>query len=512
MSIVDKTLQRLGKPEGVAAEMPSAAPTSLPHDLLYVTGAHRKRQRPVALWLGGVFLAGGVAAWFLIPDLVAVPPAPTSAPIIAQPAPVAPPVVAEPATVLAAAPEAKPAPADEAQPAPLAEAKPAPLAESRPASVPEPKPVPIQEAKPAPEAKPVPAVAVKPAAIPEAKPAPVAKPAPLVSPDWLREGWVAMSAAKAEQALSIWEAGLRSLPDQQPLIVGFAFLDRHGMNTALARRDPDWAAFAIREGHFRRGGEPHYRLVVLTPSPAPTGFNADVSALFGRADKVSAGYMKRRLLAENAAAAVVPAPTAGPTKSPEPPKKEVPQLVQKAAQKESPKAAAMTSEAVAPPPPIPPREDRRDWDGRADTIRDQLRQGAFGPAAEGAEKLSRDFPGRWEPLHWLGTAQLGLGRLGEAENALERATALNPNAPHVWIQRAVAAQERQNHAAAISHLLEAEKLAPRMPEIFLNKGFSHDALGQTNDANKSFSRFLTLTEGNPVYAIQRKHIENRLNR
>lgn len=512
MSIVDKTLQRLGSPEGTPASMPLGTRPALPDDLLYVAGA-RKPKAPVSLWLGGIFLAGGAAAYFLLPDHAAVPPAPTSSPVVAQPAPVVPVAVAEPAPVLVAAPahEANPTlvvPPAVAEPVMVLAAAPTP--EAKPAVV-----VPVPEAKPA---------VIAPLA--EAKPAPVAlapeaKPAPAASPDWLSEGWVRMSAANAEQALSVWEEGLRALPDHQPLIVGYAYLDRHGMNTALSRRDPDWAAFAIREGRFPRGGEPRYRLIVLAPSDDPAGLNSDVSAQFGRADRISAGYMKRRLLA--ASAAVAPEPSAKPKIAPaapptvKDPPKEAPKVVQKEAPKlEAPKAAPVVASpkpmAVSPTPPQPLSEDRRDWSGRSDAIREQLRQGAYGPAEDGAEKLSRDFPDRWEPLHWLGTAQLARGRLDEAENALERATALNPNTPHVWIQRAVAAQERQDHAAAVNYLREAEKLAPRMPEIFLNKGFSHDALGQSNDAEKSFSRFLTLTDGVAAYATQRKHIQNRLQR
>lgn len=501
MSIVDKTLQRLGTPESVPEGRPPGAPTSLPHDLLYVAGA-RKPRRPVALWLGGVFLAGGAAAYFLIPDPAAVPPAPTFAPVVAQPAPVA------------AVPEAQPAPPPETKPVP--EAKPLLVVEVKPVAAPEVKPVPATEAKLASEAQTVPDPVVKPAPVARAT---VTNPDPVVSPDWLREGWAAMSATKGEQALALWEAGLRSLPDTQPLIVGYAYLDRHGMNTALSRRDPNWAAFAIREGRFPRGGEPRYRLIVLPPSSASTGLNADVSALFGRADRVSAGYMKRRLLVANGAsvpefparAEITPEVTSQPVAAASlaPPVKAPPKKVPQAAPNDSPQVTPKAATVAQSGSSI---EDGRDWGGRSEAIREQLRQGAYGPAAEGAEKLSRDFPDRWEPLHWLGTAQLARGRLGEAENALERATALNPHTPHVWIQRAVAAQERQDHTAAVNYLREAEKLAPRMPEIFLNKGLSHDAQGQTNDAEKSFSRFLTLTDGVAAYAIQRKHIQNRLQR
>jgi len=132
--------------------------------------------------------------------------------------------------------------------------------------------------------------------------------------------------------------------------------------------------------------------------------------------------------------------------------------------------------------------------------------------AEQAEGLARDFPDRWEPWFWLGTAALARGQLAPAEQALERSLALNAGAAQVWVQRGIVAQERGDHAAAVRFLSQAVAQAPRMPEAHLNLGFSFDALGRSSEAERSFRAFLHLTEGNAVYALQRLHIQDWLAR
>jgi Flp pilus assembly protein TadD len=72
------------------------------------------------------------------------------------------------------------------------------------------------------------------------------------------------------------------------------------------------------------------------------------------------------------------------------------------------------------------------------------------------------------------------------------------------------AQERGDHAAAVRLLGEARELAPKSPQIYLNLGYSNDALNLTAEAERNYRHFLSMTEGDNSYAEQRKHVIKRL--
>lgn len=150
------------------------------------------------------------------------------------------------------------------------------------------------------------------------------------------------------------------------------------------------------------------------------------------------------------------------------------------------------------------------WESRSREIRDRVKAGAYAGIGWSAKALARDFPGRWEAWFWLGTAELAQGHTAEAETALENAGAINPGAADIWVQRAVVAQERGNHAEAIRLLSKARELSPNSPQIYLNLGYSSDALGQADKAAESYRRFLALTAGNSTYLAQRKPVIQRL--
>lgn len=485
MSIIDSTLHRLGGAEAAAsASRPgaqSAPEYTLGNDLLFVAGP-RSPRRPLALWLGLAFLAVGGAAYFL-------PPHGGDTPEEAGVVSVTPP----PPVIVAATGTPKP-----------------PVTVEAASRVPAPPPD---------ETSPV--VAKVPAEPVVTLPPPLAPPlpAPEPSPPWLTAGWAAIDDGNPNQAYALWEAGLNALPDDRPLIVAHAYRERLVLDAAFQRRTPEWAAFGFREAG---GGQPLYRFAILAPQAGRQEVLAAVGERYGRADLVSAAYLKGRIATFRATTTVLPAASmlpaappaaasgkvgAGGTAAREKPAMNVAVAAPEA--KKSPDAADITAPA---PAQEAGHEAARRWEGRAEAIREQLRLGAFGSAAEGAESLSRDFPERWEPWYWLGTAALARGHLTAAEQALDQALSRNDKVAQIWIQRGVAAQERADHAAAIRFFSNAVTLAPRVPEAHLNLGFSHDAMGRSAEAEKSFYSFLATTEGNAAYVVQRKHIQDRLSR
>ena len=70
------------------------------------------------------------------------------------------------------------------------------------------------------------------------------------------------------------------------------------------------------------------------------------------------------------------------------------------------------------------------------------------------------------------------------------------NAPQIWVQLAIVAQQRGNHTQALQLLGEAKRLNAQMPEVHLNIAFSQDSLGEHQHAAVyAYRMFLKLTEG-----------------
>ncbi len=116
----------------------------------------------------------------------------------------------------------------------------------------------------------------------------------------------------------------------------------------------------------------------------------------------------------------------------------------------------------------------------------------------------------WDTYLLMGAAYLGLGELGYAETYSEMGLAINGKVPQLWLQCAIVEQQRGKHEAALRILNEAEKLAPDIPEVQLNIGYSYDAIGNQKLSAKAYNSFLKLTEGNPAYMMVRYKVLERL--
>lgn len=486
MSIIDKTLQRLDASSDAGHAMAAAevaAAAYLRHDLGYLVAA-RRRRLPMTLWLALGFLAIGVLAYVGLPTQLSAPSVPAPA---------------EPLAAGAAA--ATPTPAPMVAPTPAPDQKPVPA---------------LAAVTPLPAAP----LAAQPVAAAQASPpmaAPQDQPAASALPGWIVAGRRAWLAGEYRMALQTWEAGLHGLPDGAQVWVGNAYTDYRGLHGAYALGDPGWPLFGFRETNVPPDPQRHfYRIAMMVPKEADDSLRQLMAQRYGRAEQVGAAYLRWRRF-EGAAA---PAPTSDAAARVDRTTTTPVVIPKRAVAPAVPAVAVVAPRRVEPEPPARASESvtvaasglAAAWDGRAATIREQLQARDFTAAARAAEVLARDFPERWEPWYWLGTALLASGRLGEAEAALDRGIATNGQSPQVWIQRAVAAQERRDHGAAISYLQEAEKLSSRLPEIHLNLGYSHDALGQTSEADRRFARFLSLTDGVVAYAVQRKHVQLRLSR
>jgi Flp pilus assembly protein TadD len=135
-----------------------------------------------------------------------------------------------------------------------------------------------------------------------------------------------------------------------------------------------------------------------------------------------------------------------------------------------------------------------------------LSRGQYFQALADMESLSPVPENRADFWFIKGSVHLGLGQLDLAEDSFESAQALVPGHAQTLVQLAVLKQEKGDHAGAITLLKDAALRHRDVPEIYLNLGYSQQALGVFDEAGRSFRIFLELTEGRSVYSEQRKMV------
>lgn len=180
----------------------------------------------------------------------------------------------------------------------------------------------------------------------------------------------------------------------------------------------------------------------------------------------------------------------------------------------SPPVAKVVKPATASPaadePQQPGAGDTAARDGIEAAIeqaRLALSRGRYQQALSALEPLEPVPENRVDFWFIKGSAHLGLGQLDLAETAFASAQALAPNNAQLAVQQAILKQEQGDHASALQILEDAAIRHPNMPEIFLNRGYSQQALGAVRDARRSFRIFLNLTEGRSLYSQQRAVVE-----
>ncbi|GMT41865.1 MAG: hypothetical protein IEMM0002_0276 [bacterium] len=147
---------------------------------------------------------------------------------------------------------------------------------------------------------------------------------------------------------------------------------------------------------------------------------------------------------------------------------------------------------------------------RLDFARELINDSLYSDALDNLKPIFDAPPGNWEPYLLMGTAYLGLGRLDKADDFFRQGIKIDDARPRLWLQRAIVAQQKDDHQSALKILREVEKIAPSMPEIKLNIGYSNDVLGNKAEAAKSYQIFLAYTEGREDYFLMRRQVFQRL--
>jgi tetratricopeptide (TPR) repeat protein len=158
--------------------------------------------------------------------------------------------------------------------------------------------------------------------------------------------------------------------------------------------------------------------------------------------------------------------------------------------------------------PVPPAAKAIDVDYQL--IEKNLARSDHQTALDAAIKLEKYIGENWRTQYLAGVALMGLSRWEPAIAALSKALELNPQHATAALYLSVALQERGEHARAIQVLGKALQLQPLSPELWLNQGHSHQALGQKVEAHKAYNRFLELSLNRQDLAVQRVWVQNRL--
>lgn len=160
--------------------------------------------------------------------------------------------------------------------------------------------------------------------------------------------------------------------------------------------------------------------------------------------------------------------------------------------------------------PIVPKKAALSFDERLARAQQLIKKRRYSQALTVLQPAFKKPPERWEAWFWMGTAQLGLGHLDEAERSFMEGLARDATIPHLWVQRALVGQQRGQFGEAIEALRQAELLAPELPAVQLNLAFTLETRGNKKSAIEHYHTFLALTEGRPGYRTARKKVLDRV--
>jgi Flp pilus assembly protein TadD len=138
-----------------------------------------------------------------------------------------------------------------------------------------------------------------------------------------------------------------------------------------------------------------------------------------------------------------------------------------------------------------------------------IRHGQYGDAITRLLPLFHKPPVDWEPWFWLGTAYLGNGELEQADRHFLEGLARNTKIPHLWMQRALVAQQSGDYPLAVYLLLQADSLQHDLPQIHLNLGYSFEQLGNRRLADLHYGKFLRLSDEHPDFFSVRTKLLSR---
>ena len=152
------------------------------------------------------------------------------------------------------------------------------------------------------------------------------------------------------------------------------------------------------------------------------------------------------------------------------------------------------------------------YEQRLTTAQSFIHKQSYEQAIKVLEPIFKSPPKGWKPWFLMGTAELGLEHLDRAEAFIMEGLVRDEAVPYLWIQRALVNQQRGQYGKATDALSQAAFLAPDLPEVQLNLGYTLEIQGSARSAIEHYRRYLLLTDGETEYFATRKKVLERVAR
>jgi arylsulfatase A-like enzyme/Tfp pilus assembly protein PilF len=121
-----------------------------------------------------------------------------------------------------------------------------------------------------------------------------------------------------------------------------------------------------------------------------------------------------------------------------------------------------------------------------------LRQGRYGESASRLVRLKQAGSDSFQVHFYLGRAELGLGRVRDAERSFERAIEAMPSFTQAHVSLAEARLARKDPRGAIEALVRGQRDAPNEPELFDREGQIWQQLGDMPRAMAAYEKVAAL--------------------
>ncbi len=292
---------------------------------------------------------------------------------------------------------------------------------------------------------------------------------------WMTNGWSELNDNGIKSALAVWETGFKTLPDNRVALVIAISDSLSKVTKTIFNIGGGHAAFIVEGKH---NGEDSYYLLSAPPPDLLRDEKNVIGNILGRNSIL--GNSKRKLLARMNPVAKTMATAKGEVRA---------------------KGVTLAEQSGGMP------EDPAVLINRG---RHQVRVGSYKEAVNTLMPVFDSDNVGWEAYFLIGTAYLGSGNLELSEKYLELGLAIDGRRSGLWLQRAIVAQQKNDHDKALETLYYLKTISPKMPEVYLNIGYSSDVLGKRKKAKEAYQSFLDLTENNHAYLDIRKQVLKRI--
>jgi len=303
---------------------------------------------------------------------------------------------------------------------------------------------------------------------------------------WIQEGWDAFKKNEINDALDIWTDGFDGLDDERIVLLIRTQRNFSSLDKMLKSLGEGHAGFIV-EGDYK--GKHSYYLLSAPPN----------NVWLTERDRIVEILDLNFFIKGNSKGKFLANMSSGSGSGRE-----------RGIAKERVTAKSSREVAKITPPPTTAKFQDLTPKERMNRGRHEIRLKEYRKAVETLTPVFDSGEATWEAYFLSGTAYLGMGNLDSAAKYLDLGIAMNGKQPQLWLQRAVVSQQSGEHGKALETLEYLKKLSPKMPEVYLNIGYSNDMLKQKDKAKQAYQKFISLTENRPAYINVRKQVIKRL--